>query len=159
MPQSTTWHEFAAALEGNDFLAHQHDSDNVFTSDHVAGYTGISTTDTGFYAVPPSTDYVTVLTQGWLQLETLSDSIKVQIGSFSGAVPADTDTFTPVGMHLEAFTGTAAGGANNMQVIPFNPPYVIRNAGSIGFKVQVKDTSVEASFGVRGLFVEDFLLR
>jgi hypothetical protein len=159
MPQSTTWHEFAAALEGNDFLAHQHDTDNAWTSDHVAGFTGISTTDTTFYVTPPSTDMVTVILQGWLQLETLSDAVKVQIGQFSGPIPADTDTFTAIGMHLEAFSGTAAGGANNMQVITFHPPYVIRNAGSIGFKVAVNDTSVEASFGVRGLYVEDFQLR
>ena len=159
MPQSTTWHEFAAALEGNDFLAVQHDSDNAWTSDHIAGLTCVSTTDRTFYTVPPSTDFVSVLTQGWLQLETLSDAIKVIIGSFSGLIPTDTDTFTPIGVHLEAFTGTAAGGANNMQVIPFNPPYVVRNAGSIGFKVQVNDAGVEATFGVRGLYVEDFLLR
>ena len=159
MPQSTTWHEFAAALYGNDFLAHQHDSDNAWTTDHIAGYTGISTTNADFYAVPPSTDFVTVLTQGYIQLETLSDSVKIQIGSFSGAIPADTDTFTPIGLHLEAFSGTAAGGANNMQVITFHPPYVIRNAGSIGFKVKVNDASVEASFAVRGLFVEDFMYR
>jgi hypothetical protein len=160
MPQSTTWHEFAAALAGDDFIAHQHDSDNVWTTDHIDGFTGISTTDISFYATIPE-DKVAVLLQGYMQLETPSDEIKVIIGSFAGEIPADTDTFTPIGMHLEAFSGTSPTGSSIMQVIPFKPPYVVKpsQARSIGFKVQVKDAGVEASFGVRGLFVEDFLAR
>ena len=148
-----TWDAgLAAARRGDDFFAYQIDSDNAWTTDYDGGYTAINDTDSTSYKALGTGD-IAIITQAYLQLETLSDEIKLQYGYFEGARPGASSDFTALGIHLEAFTGAANSSANNMQVVDFWPPLKVAQsatAGCLGFRAQINDTNVEASFGMRG---------
>ena len=153
---------FAASLRGDDFFIGQHDSNNAWASDHVVDYRPVDDTDSATYVTLAEND-VAVITQGFLQLETLSDEVKIEIGYFSDATPGVTSDnqggFTDMwGLHMEAFTGAANSSANNMQTIPFVPAFTVAQsatAGCIGFRAKINDTNVEASYGVQGFIMRD----
>ncbi len=152
----------AATLRDDDFTLYHNDSNNAWATDHVIDYAPIDDTDSLSYRALAVNEVAVIMT-GYLQLETLSDNIHVEIGYFSDATPgvaSDLATFTNLsGFDLVGISHSAASGANNMQVVSFCPPLTVAQsatAGCVGFRVKVNDTNVDACVGIRGFVIRDF---
>jgi hypothetical protein len=148
---------FAASLRGDGFFVFQNDEDNAFTSDHIADFYPINDTDSNSYRTLLANE-VAVITRAYLQLETLSDTIKIEYGYGEGVTPDVSSDFVQLGVHIEAFSGAAPTATNNLLEINFCPPLSVAQsatAGCIGFRVNVNDAAVEASFGMQGFVMKN----
>ena len=155
---------FAASLRGDAFnIFHTHTA-NAWATDHVLASFPVDDTDANSYRALAS-DEVAVITMLYLQLETLSDDIHMEVGYFSDASPgvaSDNATFTSLlGFPITAVSAAAASGANLGNPLPVHPPLVVgasATAGCIGFRAQVIDTNVDAELGARGFVMKDLVL-
>ena len=155
--------QFAAALRGDTFNIWHHHDDNIWTTDHIIAMAPVDDTDANSYRAL-ATNEVAVISMVYLQLETVSDEIHLEMGYFSDATPGVSSDYATagftnmMGFDLAAVSAAASSGANLMQPVELKPPLVVGysgTAGCIGFRAKVNDSNVDACIGARGFVMKD----